>query len=249
MSEQTDLGAILDARNDTPQAPMAPVERQEPPQGDKQPGAEPPAAASQEAPEPNLIPRDALLDERRKRQELEKQVRELTQRMQQQPPQEQQKPDWFTDPETAAEYLQREVQRQIFEDRVHRSEETMLEKYPDYAEKRDLFAEAAAQDPILAQRLVKHPNPAKFAYDVGKKIALQRDIGDNPDAYRQKIEAEILKKYGIDPNGQAAQPQQPRATAAPVPRSLAKEASAPARAPNGRFVPTNGPTPLEDLIG
>lgn len=248
MSDQTDLGAILDAGNDTPQAPLAPVERQEPPQGDKQPGAEPPAAASQEAPEPNLIPRDALLDERRKRQELEKQYRELQQRMQQQPPQEQVRPDWFTDPETAAGHMQREVQRQIFESRVELSEAILSEKHQDYAQMRDVFAEAAAQNPYLAQQLVQHPNPAKFAYETGKKIALQRDIGDNPDAYRQKIEAEILKKYGIDPSGQPAQPQQ-RQPAAPVPRSLAKEASAPARAPNGRFVPSNGPTPLEDILG
>lgn len=249
MSNDTGLEAILDAEPAAPMAPMVPEERQqEPQQGDKQQGAEPPAATKQDAPEPGFVPRDALMDERRKRQELERRFQELEAKFQQ-PKQEQVQPDWFTDPQQAAEFMRYQIAEENFKTRVEVTELVLSEKYPDYTEKRDVFAEAARQDLQLARRLIEAPNPAKFAYDMGKKIALQRDIGDDPSAYQARLEAEFKKKYGIqdDPEGSATtQPIQQRQQA-PVPRSLAKTTSAPARAPNGRF--SGGPTPLEDIIG
>jgi hypothetical protein len=248
--EQTDLGAILDTPTAAPEQAQQPEPIQrEAPTGDNTQAAVPPTDASQAKTEPAHVPREALQDERRKRQEVEKRLREIEARMQQaQQPQEQ--PNWYADPEAAARQMHQMIERSNFETKVALSEAILMERHEDYAQMRDLFADEAAEDPHLAAQLIKSPNPAKFAYDMGKKIALRREIGDNPDSYRQKIEAEILKKYGIDPAGGApaqAQPQN-RKPAAPVPRSLALEPSAPARAPNGRYV-SNGPTPLEDIIG
>jgi len=247
--EQTDLGAILDTPTAAPeQAQQLEPVRHEAPTGDNTQAAVPPTDASQANTEPAHVPREALQDERRKRQEVEKKLRDIEARMQQSA-QPQEQPNWYADPEAAARQMHQMIERSNFETKVALSEAILMERHEDYAEVRDLFAEAAQDDPHLAAQLIRSPNPAKFAYDMGKRIALQREIGDNPDSYRQKLEAEILKKYGIDPTGGApAQAQtQPKRLAAPVPRSLAMEPSAPARAPNGRF--TGGPTPLEDLIG
>lgn len=249
MSTDTDLGAILDADHGQPDVPMAPMAQPEP-QGDKQQAAEPPSATSQEAPEPPHVPRDALLDERRKRQEIERQYRELQARMQQQPEPEN-KPDWFTDPESAAARERQQFQQQLFETRVELSETLMREKHQDYESMRDVFAEAAvraaeAGNPQLQMQLSRSPNPAKFAYEMGRRIHFQREVGDDPGAYREKLKAELMKELGLGHEPGAA-PAPQRATAQ-VPRSLAKESSAPPRAGNGRFV-SNGPTPLEDILG
>lgn len=249
--EQTDLGAILDTQPATQEQAQQPEPvKHEAPTGANTQAAVPPTDASQEKPEPAHVPREALQDERRKRQEVEKRLREIESRMQQaQQPQEQ--PNWYADPEQAARHMHMAIERSNFETKVALSEAILMERHQDYEQMRDLFADAAQQQPHLAAQLIKSPNPAKFAYETGKKIALEREIGDNPDSYRQKIEAEILKKYGIDQNNGGAPSQAPAQTrkpAAPVPRSLAMEPSAPARAPNGRYV-SNGPTPLEDIIG
>lgn len=250
MSNDTGLEAILDAETAAPMAPMVSEDRQsEPQQGDKQQAAEPPSAPKQDAPEPGYVPRDALMDERRKRQELERRFQELEAKFQQPKQPEQVQPDWFTDPAQAAEVMRYQMQEELFKTRVEVTEEVLSDKYPDYIEKRDIFAEAARADPQLARRLIEASNPAKFAYDMGRKIALQRDIGDDPSAYQARLEAEFKKKYGIqdDPEGNAPTQQPIQRQQAPVPRSLAKTTSAPARAPNGRF--SGGPTPLEDIIG
>lgn len=255
MSETTDLGSLLDAEPAAHEAPMAPLAEPETQvTGDKQQTAEPPAAAKPEGQEPGHIPREALLDERRKRQELEKKLNELEARLNkpQPPQQEQHQPDWYTDPEGREAMLLRRFEQQQFETRIVLSEQMMAEKYSDYEEKRDVFAEAAAKSPALAQQLVQAPNPAKFAYDMGRKIAMQREIGDDPESYKAKLEADFRKKYGIpdEPNGQpSAQPQQRmQAPAAPVPKSLAKTPSAQPRNHVGQFA-HKGPTPLEDIIG
>lgn len=252
MSETTDLGAILDAGPAAHEAPMAPVADQEPQvSGDKQQTAEPPAAASQQAPEPPHVPREALQDERRKRQELERKLQEYEARLKQpQPPQQEAKPDWFANPEEAAAYMRQEIERQNFETRIVLSEQIMAERHSDYEQMRDVFAEAAAKAPMLAQQLVQAPNPAKFAYDMGRKIHMQREIGDDPEAYKAKLEADFRKKYGIpdEPNGQPSAPVQQRTPSAPVPKSLAKTPSAQPRNSVGQFA-HKGPTPLEDIIG
>lgn len=248
MTDRTDLDSILDA--DHSPEPMAPMvqeaQAQTPVTGDKTEGAEPPAATRLEPVEPPTVPRDALMDERRKRQELEKQLQSMQQQMQR-PQQEEERPDWFADPEKASQYFRAEVERSNFATRIELSESIVEAQHQDYAQYRDVFAEAASQDPGLAQRLVQARNPAKFAYETGKRIALMREIGDNPDGYREKLRAEVMKELGMS-GGEApsAQKQLPPPSA-PVPKSLARSPSAPVRAPNGQFL-SNGPTPLSDIL-
>lgn len=246
MTQPSDLDALLDDTTpepmDTPEVPRETID-----QGDKEQAVEPPSTPLTPAPEPEHVPRAALQDERRKRQQIEKQFAELQQRLQQQPQQEQQRPDWFADPERAAQMQRHELDRQIFETRLELSESIIAEKYQDYAEIRDVFADAAARDPSLAAQLIRQPNPAKYAYEVGKYIASMREIGTDPAAYRERVRAEVMKELGHTQE-QGGQPQrQLAAPSAPVPKSLAKAPSAQPRAPSGQFA-SNGPTPLSEII-
>lgn len=124
----------------------------------------------------------AYLDEKRKRQELEKRLEALEKGGNQQ---EQAKgPDLFENPE---EYLQnRELKL-----KAEISREMLMESKPDYVEKETLFIALAKEDPSLVVKLRNAPNPAKFAYETATKHKALEEIGD-PVAYREKVKAELI---------------------------------------------------------
>lgn len=250
-----DLDTLLSQGDGPTQSAQQPESAPQPepqsaPTGDK-PTA-PPAVAS----EPDHVPRQAVIDERRKRQDLERRVAELQEQVQRfnqpQPPEAKQpEPDWWQDPQTAAQHLQSQVQNQmqarLYQQAVYTSEKILRQQHQDYDEVANLFAEAAKQDQRLLQQVLEHPFPAEFAYKAGRQIKLMQEIGEDPDSYRSKLEAEILAKHGLAP-GQAPAPQtQQRQPQAPVPRSLARDTSiAQPRNSRGQF---DSPASLDDILG
>lgn len=226
--------------------------------GDKIEGAPP-------APEPN--PQDEVRqvrafqkkaeDETRKRQELEKQIDELrrqaaemqTYLQQQQGQQSAHQQPEFLDPE-AVRYMQQvrdrdraELGQEIYRTRVEHSQFVMRQQKPDYDEVEAVFAEEANRNPALWQELARHPVPAAFAYEHGRKIKAMREIGEDPVAYREKIEKEVEERVLARLQQPAA--LKPPATAVPAPPpSLAGVPSASPQVVRGY----QGPTPLEDLL-
>lgn len=257
--ETTTLDAILDGGADqampAPAPKMEPVreERPEPQTGELVKAEAPPAAAKEDRPSGDWIPRKAVEDERRKRQELERKVAEFEARLNQPRQEPQPPPDWDIDPRTAAQQFQAQVQEQLYRTKVEMAQEFLRERLPDFDDVVSVAVERAKADPRLHQQIVSHPNPAKFAYDVGRKIKFLSEIGDDPEAYRSRLEAEILAKHGIQPaaDGGTLQatdaPAKPAAKAlpAPVPKSLARDVSQQPRAPNGKW---EGPKSLSELL-
>lgn len=124
----------------------------------------------------------AYMDEKRKRQELERRLEALEAGGNQQ-----ERPkgkDLFEDPEGRLQDLKLEVKADI-------SREMMMELKPDYKEKEDVFLALAKEDPTLVVKLRQAQNPAKFAYETAVKHKALEEIGD-PTQYREKIKAEIL---------------------------------------------------------
>lgn len=261
----TTLDDLLDGSAQTPEATSTPSEpaKEEPPQeqppaevktGDKQMREAPPADPTvNDGPS---VPRKALEDERRKRQDLERQLADLTkaaqqpkpQPQQQQPVQQQQypeRPDPWVDPEGAARYDQMMFQHQLFETRVITSKELMKSLKTDFDDVEKVFIEAASADPYLEQQLVRHPLPAKFAYEQGKRIMLMREIGDDPEAYKAKVREELRAELA----GQQQTQQAPAAVAPGTPKSLASTASTQPRNKNGTFAPQDGLASLDDILG
>lgn len=217
----------------------------------------PPAeqVSSEQPKEGQLIPRAALEDERKKRQERDREVAEYKRQLDEamrlieqakQPKQVEQPPDWLLEPDKAAQHQQTVFQQELFQTRVHLSQEMMRAAKPDYDEMEELFASEAAKDPSLQAQLLRHPAPAKFAYETGQRIKAFREIGDDPTSYRAKIEQEILAKYGLTPNGQAAPAAAPPKAAVNAPKSLASVPSAAPRDQQGRFAKAAS---LEDILG
>lgn len=243
MADDTSLDSLLEVQPDQPQQIEAPKAAEE--TGDKTEAAAPPADAQAPVDDAPLVPRRALEDERRKRQDYEKRLADLERQIQaSRQPQRQEAPpapaDWWTDPEGAARQMQQQQHYAIFETRLALGEEIMAQR-PDYEAAKAAFVEAASADQSLAVKMVTHPNPAKFVYEQGRKLAAMREIGDDPAAFRARVEAEIMAKLGQAP---APVQQSPRA---PAPKSLAGQPTA--RDAQGRFAPSSGPASLDELLG
>jgi hypothetical protein len=270
MSEPNDLSTLLDNAQSTQPQPIETARQPEPPTadtaqpsadtGDKQDAA--PPAASDEGDDGPPVPRKALTDERRKRQDLERQLAELTKQrtappVQQQaqpqhqapPPQAEipERPDPWIDPQGAMDWdramMQQQIQTQVFETRTVLSREMMMSAKPDFQEVEAVFIEAARRAPHLVQALTAHPMPAKYAYETGLKIKAWNEIGDDPAAYKQRVREELEAERSGQQQTAPSQPQTPRGS---TPKSLAATPSAQPRDQHGRF---QGPASLESILG
>lgn len=223
--------------------------------------AAPPAAdRTPPAEEPPTVPRRALEDERRKRQEYEQRLDQLQRYIQEQqrPPQPKQPeppaPDYYADPEGWQRYqmaqtqalIQREreqFQQELIRTRVDQSEELVRMQKPDFDEYKSIFVEAVQRSPQLLQEMVRAPNPAMYAYEIGRYLKVMSEVGTDPDGY---VERKLAERQAAA-TGQPPPAQPPARSAAPVPKSLASTTSARPRDPrNGQFTER---APLEDLLG
>jgi len=187
-----------------------------------------PPAAEQEA---SHVPVQALKDERRKRQELERRMQAYEANMrqaQQQPP-----PDVYQDPEGALSHVRQQFQHELTRTRLDMSVAMARTQHQDYEDAETAFIEAVHANPNLYNQMLNDPHPAGFAYRVGKQVQAYREIGSDPVTYRDKVRQEIEAERGGT--------QRPRSS---LPPSLAS-----ARDTNGRFAPAwGGPTPLKDIL-
>lgn len=134
----------------------------------------------------------AVKDERAKRQAAEARLKELESKLGDSKP-EADKPDWFGDPESAANAQEQRMQAMLFEQRAVIGQEMMREKHPDFDEMETRFFQMLEKDPQLHAGLMKASNPAKFAYETAKK-ALEYERMQDIDSYKAQIEAEIRSK-------------------------------------------------------
>ena len=143
---KSSLSNLLDGEASQPeQAETAPEQRETEPeskdQGDKLAASEPPADAEDKDDNSPLVPRKALIEERKKRQDYERKLAEFEAKLAQmsapkpQPQPQQQfqmpeRPDPWTDPEGALRWEQQQRDIALYETRVVMSEELMSQK-PD----------------------------------------------------------------------------------------------------------------------
>jgi hypothetical protein len=138
----------------------------------------------------------AMRDEREKRQAAEARVREL------------QTPKTPTDPwqdlPGALSQQQVQLREDMYVERCNVTEELARDRHKDFEEVRDVFLEAAHDDPSLFQRMRQERNPAEFAYREGLRIKELKDVNGDFGAYKSKLEkdiearvrAELEAKYG-----------------------------------------------------
>lgn len=156
-----------------------------------------------------------------------------------------------------------EAQELRLRERIEDSQEAARERYPDYDEMETIFADEADTNQALYAEMYRQRNPAKFAYEMGRKLKAIKEVGDDPAAWRAKQEesfearlAEERKKWEEETASRQSAPPAPAPSARPAaprpaappspPPSLAGASSAAPRNPTTRF---EGPTPLEKLLG
>ncbi len=152
-----------------PESKGEPEEEAEPETVEAEPEetAEPPSAEQENTSE--SVPKPALLDERRKRQNVEKQRDELAAKLRQYESGEDNAPDPVADPEGYKAHVRSQLELENRTKIADKSREAMLESHPDYEVMEKHFMTLAMADPSLAQKIKDHHDPARFAYDYAKE--------------------------------------------------------------------------------
>lgn len=248
------LDALLEKATEA--APVETPEPQAAPEtGDKAPSAAPPADAEPTASQdPPHVPRKALEDERRKRQELERRLAEFEKTTQpqqhRQPPQQQQAAPqitreqleqlWWENPSQAAAIIHHFAAQEA----AIAAEKRMLSRELDRSERRarkahgDELIDEALQEAmrIGKSELLNEDDPYQALVDWYQDVKAVKD----PKSLKEQLRAELMAELGMS-NAPAQPPK------AAVPKSLASRTSAQPRNPaNGQF---QGRASLEDILG
>ena len=138
----------------------------------------------------------AVKDERRKRQELEKQLEEL--RSSQNKTEREELPDVFDNQEEFAKSLENRVAASARSQIIQTQRDMMIEFKSDYEEKEAAFIEFGKDNPALIAQANASPNPAKFAYEQGAKFLKfqqMQDVDTMEAKLRTELEAKIRAEY------------------------------------------------------
>lgn len=117
------------------------------------------------------------------------------------------------------------TQRMLFNERLNLSE-AMLREAPgveNIDEKLAAFKKAADANPALKVELSRQAHPYRWAYDQGARMLAMAEVGDDPAAFRAKIEAEVRAQIEAELAGKA--PPRGAVEAIAIPRSLASVTS------------------------
>lgn len=142
----------------------------------------------------------AAEEERRKRQDMERQLAAMKAAQ----PKEPEKTFW-DDPEAALKRHQEEVQKAVVGTRLSTSETIARSRYNDFDEKVAIFSELAQTTPGLAQQMLAAPDPAEFAYRAAANHKMLQDAGSIEQLLakaraeaaaeaRTKLEAELKER-------------------------------------------------------
>ena len=107
----------------------------------------------------------AVLDERRKRQELEAKLAKY----EEQQVEKVKRPDVLEDQEGAFSHTESAFDDKLFQERINLTKELMMEMKPDYIEMANVFLEMAKENPNLEREIRASSNPAKYAYNKAKE--------------------------------------------------------------------------------
>ena len=154
------------------------------------------------------IPIAALLDEREKRKEKEREVEALNRRIADYEAKATPKPDFFADPEAALAAAQRAAQAAAINTKLETSRFLAEEKFG--AEKVQAAYEFFDKNPHLSGQLLTSPSPFHAAVKEYERHQAMTEIGEDPGAYRARVEAEvrerILAEYNVQPKPTAPPP-------------------------------------------
>jgi hypothetical protein len=196
------------------------------------------------------VPIQALLEEREKRQQYERELKEFREQQEKAKQSAPKLPDYFEDPEGYNAAVEKLVQERVsgLEQKVNQqmsaawlsmSERAAKARYQDFDEKLAAFEQEARNNPVLAAQMMQAPDPGDYVYQTGKKLlalSTTPDLDTLREQMREELRAELMAEMK---QGE----EQKKAKLAQVPRSLSNEQSA-----AGPRQPEWRPTQLEDVL-
>ncbi len=150
----------------------------------------------------------AVLDERRKRQELEAKIAKLEEKKQE--AEAVKRPDILEDQEGAFRHTESQFANALLQERINLSRELMIEKHDDYEAHEAVFVEMAQKNPQLVQEMNRSSNPAKFAYNKAKEHNEYSDYQKNKESDDYKAFLEARKAAALEPKEVEETPAQKR---------------------------------------
>jgi hypothetical protein len=173
----------------------------------------------------------AAAAERRRRQELERQLAEKAQ---------EEKPYLGEEYEQRFAETRTEFQQQLLNQKLDISEAFAREKYSDFDDKLTIFAALSQENPALYDQMAAQANPAEFVYRTASNQQKLKEMGD-PTEYENKIRADERARVAAEYEKKMAEEGKKRAD---LPGSIATVSAA-----GGATSATwSGPTSLDDLL-
>lgn len=197
----------------TPEDAVEETESPDETTGEKEVGEPPEPKVEQEEP----WTKKAVLDERRKRQELEAKLKELESKLGEG---KQETPDVFEDAEGYTRYLQQQLDNRM----LNMSEFLARQEHPDLDEKVARFEQMVQENPMLYQQVMNTPSPYHEVIKVVSKaeeLDKMRDLDSYKASLRDQIKAELMAEMKATEDKQS----KGRKAAQSVPKSLAGQAS------------------------
>lgn len=190
--------------------------------------------------EAGTVPIAALLDEREKRQAFEKQVEELTGKLN--TTEAKPLPDVLDDQEGFVKELESKVKTETQAVRIEVSQDVMRMMHDDYDEMEKKFVELAKGNPDLINKMSSETLPAKFVYDTAKKAEKLAEM-DNVEEWEAKKTAELKAaiKAELEAEAKAKADKEAENSEALSPSLAAQRAAG----SNGSQKPADVPDPLE----
>ncbi len=176
-----------------------------------EPEATPPVAQ----PKSDPIPIQALLDEREKRQRIEREMEDLRGKLSEYEGKRQPPPDIMEDPEGRLTFERQAIQRVLINNK--------LEQSRWFAEKdfgKEVVDDAMKyydENPQLSHQFLSAPSPLHAAVEFYKRQKVADEVGLDPVAYRERLRAELLAEIQAQGGAQptvAAKPKLPGSLAA-----------------------------------
>lgn len=227
---EADVGDMLfgDLPSEEPQTndPVAeqPQAQEPDPQTEPEPAPQAePVAAEQQPEEPkgaHHVPLAVLLDEREKRKEYERKLREYEEReaKRQAEAAPQAIPDPYEDPQGYQSYVNAQIEQREFNLRAQMSGHFAEQKFgKDTVEQAIQWAQTQTADPFLGQRVQASPSPVEFVVEQYQREQFFQNRGSDPSAQQplattpgtaapQPMAAQPLQKQPAPPKSLAAAP-------------------------------------------
>lgn len=184
------------AASEADESPAQPEAKGEPEQAEKpEPEAAPPAAAPE--PKEEKVPLAAVMAEREKRQKYEKENEELRKQLEQAKakPEPKELPEFFANPEGYVHAVVNSAEERA-RDRMYAAlEEAEREAHTDFEEHFEAALAEAQKNPVLAKQILESKNPARAAYQLGKRMKATEALTADPAKYEADLRAKLRAEW------------------------------------------------------